>query len=309
MGLRAAVDYEIHAQILLRIVKIVACIWVLERLWPAGGQPTPIGRVRNTTFYVINTLTMLHLPLVASWVFPSLPNVELLSNVLPGRLRTGLGGGVAMTLCYALVWDFFQYWFHRLAHRSPLLWSIHVVHHRDPALNTTSSLRTGFGELVAGFYFVHIPTFLICGGGMVPYYGSLVLFSGWGFVNHANVRLRLGPLAAWLSGPQTHRMHHGLAREYRNCNFAAFFTFYDRMFGTFRRPARGEWPATGVREARSPRNILSESFVPQLRHRQSSRGGYAEPFPVRAAAQRQCEKALPRFFRSTRRRTPSTAPP
>ena len=284
MGLLAAVDYEVHANVLLRILKIVACVWVVERLWPAGPQPTPINRVRNVTFYVINAMTMVHLPLIAAWVFAPLPNVELLARVIPDGLRAGLGGAVAMTLCYALVWDFFQYWFHRFAHRSRLLWSVHVVHHRDPALNTTSSLRTGFGELVAGFYFVHVPTFLICGGGMVPYYGALVLFSGWGFVNHANVRMRLGPLTGVLSGPQTHRLHHGRAREYRNCNFAAFFTFYDRMFGTFRRPAHAEWPTTGVAEVRLPRNILSEAFVPQLRGRSRSadtaaarRGSVASP--------------------------------
>jgi len=283
MGLLAEVNYAIQVHVLVRILKIAACVCLLERLWPAGRQPTPTARVRNVTFYVINAMTTLHLPLIASWVFAPLPNVELLARVIPDGLRTGLGGAIAMTLCYALVWDFFQYWFHRLSHRSPLLWSLHVVHHRDPAMNTTSSLRIGFGDVVAGFYFVHVPTFLLCGGGMVPYYGSLVLFSGWGFINHANVRLSLGPLTGLLSGPQTHRMHHGCARDYRNCNFAAFFTFYDTAFGTFRRPTRTEWPATGVLEARPPRNILSEAFVPQPRRPRPSGHLDTEHSQVRAA--------------------------
>ena len=37
--------------------------------------------------------------------------------------------------------DFSSYWFHRMAHTSPLLWRLHRVHHSDTKMDTSTFFR------------------------------------------------------------------------------------------------------------------------------------------------------------------------
>ncbi len=92
---------------------------------------------------------------------------------------------------------------------------------------------------------------------------AFLLFRCWGFVNHANVRIDFGPLTGVIAGPQWHRIHHSTDPHHRDRNFATFFPFIDRLFGTYYAPAVGEYPATGLDESER------HSFVGQatLAHR------------------------------------------
>ena len=47
-----------------------------------------------------------------------------------------------------LLLDLFQYGFHVMAHRAPLLWRLHQVHHHDEEVDVTSSLRFHTVEVV-----------------------------------------------------------------------------------------------------------------------------------------------------------------
>jgi hypothetical protein len=64
--------------------------------------------------------------------------------------------------------------------------------------------------------------------------------------SHANLRLSLGPLESLVCGPQVHRIHHSRLPAHRDRNFAQYFPFLDRLFGTYHAPAAGEFPPTGV---------------------------------------------------------------
>jgi hypothetical protein len=54
---------------------------------------------------------------------------------------------------------------------------------------------------------------------------TFILFRLLGLVNHANVRLHLGPLTVIVSNPQRHRIHHSLSPQHHDKNFAAFLSF------------------------------------------------------------------------------------
>jgi len=112
------------------------------------------------------------------------------------------------------------------------------------------------------YLFVHIPTFIVCGGGLLPYAGSIVLFSGWGYLNHANVRISFGPMSWLFSGPQLHRLHHGKTRDYYDCNYAEFFPVLDLIFGILRLPRQNKWPETGIEHDNSLKNPLLQFFFP-----------------------------------------------
>jgi sterol desaturase/sphingolipid hydroxylase (fatty acid hydroxylase superfamily) len=79
----------------------------------------------------------------------------------------------------------------------------------------------------------------------VPY-AVIVGYMASAFFNHANIRLRLGPLTPILCGPQYHRIHHSRLPEHQDKNFAALFPVIDMMFGTYHRPSRDEFPPTGL---------------------------------------------------------------
>ena len=68
----------------------------------------------------------------------------------------------------------------------------------------------------------------------------IVLGTAWGFVIHANLRVRLGPLEWLVATPAFHHWHHtSLAPLDRN--FASTLPVLDRVFGTHHLPAH--WPA------------------------------------------------------------------
>jgi sterol desaturase/sphingolipid hydroxylase (fatty acid hydroxylase superfamily) len=60
-----------------------------------------------------------------------------------------------------------------------------------------------------------------------------------GLVQHANVDARSSVLNYVFATPEVHRLHHR-ADDGSHANFSAFFVVMDHLFGTYRRPARGE---------------------------------------------------------------------
>ena len=132
--------------------------------------------------------------------------------------------------------DLSSYWFHSLAHTSPLFWRIHRVHHSDTSLDTSSFFRAhplevlvfGTSSIVAcivfgldlqilGVYFIVLLPLLVA--------------------QHANIIL-----PDWtdkLFGkvfitPNIHKVHHEQNQYYTDSNFADIFVFWDKLFGTYK---------------------------------------------------------------------------
>jgi sterol desaturase/sphingolipid hydroxylase (fatty acid hydroxylase superfamily) len=163
---------------------------------------------------------------------------------------------VLLTTAFVVVWDVWQYWVHRWQHTSPILWQSHKLHHSDSALSSSSQGRH------------HVLSYalnVVCYAPMLFLFGSFgpnvliafLMFRLWGFVNHANIRVSFGLLTPVIAGPQWHRIHHSTQPEHFDKNFATFFPFVDRLFGTYYEPGENEYPATGLATSRS------ESFIRQ----------------------------------------------
>jgi sterol desaturase/sphingolipid hydroxylase (fatty acid hydroxylase superfamily) len=163
-----------------------------------------------------------------------------------------------------LIYDFFYYWFHRWQHEWSWLWQVHKLHHTDLAVNVTTSNRHNWlEEFFRGFLLVLPMTLLVK---ITPAHAGFlaVVIGEWGSFIHANVRLNMGPLTGVLSGPQYHRIHHSIEPRHWNKNYAAFFPFWDWIFGTMVRPQREDWPKTGIAgESGSPSvwEVLAGPFV------------------------------------------------
>lgn len=245
-------------------VGISCAFWIVELIKPSTKDHGLRSRLPNLKIYALLLLGLVLSTPIINFCSQLIPSISLIDRLLPTWNKQGILGGVLATFVYAAVWDFFQYWTHRLEHHLPVLWTFHRTHHSDTHMNSTTSRRQSIWGVLLGFMLTHMPTALICGGGLLPYLGSVVLFNSWGHFNHANIKIPLGPLTAFISGPQLHRIHHGKTRNYHNCNYAAFFPFYDWLFGTLRLPQRSEWVETGIENDLSSRNSLKQVFAPWL---------------------------------------------
>jgi sterol desaturase/sphingolipid hydroxylase (fatty acid hydroxylase superfamily) len=151
-----------------------------------------------------------------------------------------------------LLLDFLNYAVHRCQHAIPFLWRFHALHHSDPDIDVTTSVRHHPIEYVmaAGFYWLavlglDIPVAVV----MIH---SLAVFAA-ASLTHGNIRLPewlerlLQPVVITLD---LHLVHHSISYDEANANFGAVLSIWDRMFGTYRRLTRAQQERIvfGVRE-------------------------------------------------------------
>jgi len=123
------------------------------------------------------------------------------------------------------------YWYHRLGHQWPWLWTIHHTHHSGSYMNFTTAIRLNWmGGFMAPFFF--LPLVLI---GFTPVVVMLGLAIGllYQFFLHTESLGRWGFLEGWLNTPSAHRVHHGSNPRYIDKNYGAALLVFDRLFGTY----------------------------------------------------------------------------
>ena len=151
-----------------------------------------------------------------------------------------------------LLLDFLQYAVHRCQHAVPFLWRFHALHHSDPDVDVTTSVRHHPIEyLIAAAIFwlvilaIGIPAIVVASH-------ALAVFAA-ASITHGNMRLPewlerlLQPVVITLD---LHLVHHSISYEEQNANFGAVFSVWDRLFGTFVRLPRAQRDRIvfGVRE-------------------------------------------------------------
>jgi sterol desaturase/sphingolipid hydroxylase (fatty acid hydroxylase superfamily) len=143
----------------------------------------------------------------------------------------------ATIIISALVMDFFVGWLsHIIEHKVPLFWRMHIIHHSDNNVDFSSGLRHHPLESVwRGLFF--IMAIVISGAPMYAvmiYQTLLTIFTG---ITHANISLPKSVdkvLSYVLISPNMHKVHHHWKQPYTDSNYGAVFSFWDRLFGTFR---------------------------------------------------------------------------
>jgi sterol desaturase/sphingolipid hydroxylase (fatty acid hydroxylase superfamily) len=258
--MRVWIDEYLAFSAWMLVLTLLFCL--LERLSPATALSTRRDRLPNYIYLA------LALPLILFLQFVFAPVFRYLADATGGRLvphfltpSHGIAGTIAFALTFAIVWDFWQYTLHRLQHASPILWETHRFHHSDVAVNATTQGRHHLLSHLLNLVW-HMPIVFLFGALSPHALAGFLLFRCWGFVNHANVRLGFGPLTGVIAGPQWHRIHHSIDPHHRDRNFATFFPFIDRLFGTYYAPAVGEYPATGLDEAEPHSFVGQATYAP-----------------------------------------------
>lgn len=153
---------------------------------------------------------------------------------------------------FFVVHDFYIYWFHRLQHRSNLLWRTHEAHHSVDDVDWLSGTRSHALEIVINQTIEFMPIVLL---GAAPQVALMkaTLDAVWGMYIHSNVDVRAGALQRVLNGPEMHRWHHAAELPMPGKNFATKLAIWDWLFGTAHLPP--DKPASyGLSDAGYPKS-------------------------------------------------------
>ena len=125
---------------------------------------------------------------------------------------------------------------HYVQHKVKFLWKIHLVHHSDHKVDTTTANRHHPFESVIRYLFTLFGVAILGANmGLVFLYQSLsVVLSQF---NHANININ--PLLdKYLSyiivTPNMHKVHHHYVMPYTDSNYGNIFSIWDRILGTFK---------------------------------------------------------------------------
>jgi sterol desaturase/sphingolipid hydroxylase (fatty acid hydroxylase superfamily) len=204
-------------------------------------------RFGNIGFWILNLF-------LAAFLLPSAavfrPRIEALSgHALPSWPITD--AGLSFVAGFLLL-DLMRYLVHRCEHAVPFFWRFHALHHSDPDVDVTTSVRHHPIEDVplSALYWLAVLVLDIPAAVAMSY--GLALF-GTAAIQHGNVRLPEW-LERWLQPVlvtvDMHRVHHSVIYDQANSNYGAVLSIWDRLFGTYTRLTRAQHDRIvfGVRE-------------------------------------------------------------
>ena len=132
--------------------------------------------------------------------------------------------------------DFFgAYLAHFVEHKVSRLWMIHLVHHTDHKVDTTTANRHHPLESIIRFTFTLFGVFVVGAPiAIVMIYQSMsLIFTQF---THANIKMNKTIdklLSYFIISPDMHKVHHHNMLPYTDSNYGNIFSIWDRIFGTY----------------------------------------------------------------------------
>jgi sterol desaturase/sphingolipid hydroxylase (fatty acid hydroxylase superfamily) len=225
------------------LIGAALAVCVAERLWPhrADWQRSHgdvlvdlahVASVAATSFGV-------------AWLVPRLfaPAAAALAPLGTAQLWPAHWPALAQLPLALLAGEAVQYWTHRLGHEWEPLWRLHATHHSAPRLYFLNAARFHPLDVAIDTSAGLAPLVLL--GCPPPALALFALFTGvFGYLQHCNVRVALGPLNYVFSMAELHRWHHAKDVREANTNYGSNLIVWDLVFGTFFRPRDRAAPET-----------------------------------------------------------------
>ncbi|WP_396591844.1 sterol desaturase family protein [Allomuricauda sp. R78024] len=217
----------------LILVGGITFFWILEGIVPLFSVSYKKWRHSVPNFFFTLTTIIINFPLAflllktSDWAVENqfgiinwLPEMPLWLYVVLGVMFLDLIGA---------------YTAHLVEHKVKPLWMVHLVHHSDHNVDTTTANRHHPLESLIRYIFTLIGIFVVGAPiGIIMLYQSLsVVLSQF---NHANIRLpkKVDNAISWLIvSPDMHKVHHHYRLPYTDSNYGNIFSIWDRLFGTF----------------------------------------------------------------------------
>jgi sterol desaturase/sphingolipid hydroxylase (fatty acid hydroxylase superfamily) len=137
--------------------------------------------------------------------------------------------------------DFGEYVYHVTMHKIKRLWMFHAVHHTDDMVDVSTTLREHPGENIIRLSFTLLWVFL-CGAVFWVLVLRQIIQVFTTLFAHINYRLPEKTdniIGLIFITPNLHQVHHHFEQPYTDSNYGDVFSFWDRLFGTFKKlPAK-----------------------------------------------------------------------
>lgn len=162
---------------------------------------------------------------------------------------------IAFTMILSLlVYDFLLYWSHRLKHKVDGLWFVHRFHHSTSDLNAFSFIRVHTLDYPFRAISVTIPMLFIAG----PSFENLAWLwfaeSISDVLCHSRLNTDYKIFGKVFVSPRFHRRHHDI--DDHHCNYGLVFSFWDRLFGTYKNESDAFMRQTGSHQLPDTENVV-----------------------------------------------------
>ena len=160
---------------------------------------------------------------------------------------------LAQVALVMVVWEFGQYWMHRLMHNWEPFWLTHAPHHHITQLNAMKGAVGNPIELLL----ISLGVVALLDVSPAAYLAAFSALSTISAFNHANVRSD-PPLfySFFFTTIRHHSYHHSVGYENTRCNYGNSLILLDRIFGTY---VEGEGILVGQDDRR--RLSICEQFL------------------------------------------------
>ncbi|RNC89350.1 MAG: sterol desaturase family protein [Allomuricauda sp.] len=215
------------------IVGGITFFWILEGIVPLFNLKYKKWKHAVPNIFFTLTTILVNLPLafllfkISEWsvannfgIINWLPEMPLWLYVVLGVMLLDLIGA---------------YTAHLVEHKVKPLWMVHLVHHTDHNVDTTTANRHHPLESMIRYFFTLVGVLAVGAPiGIIMLYQSLsVVLSQF---NHANIQLpkKVDKALSWvIVSPDMHKVHHHFVLPYTDSNYGNIFSIWDRLFGTY----------------------------------------------------------------------------
>lgn len=198
---------------------------VVEIIWSLISKRGSYNAKDSFSNLVIIIIGRLLKPISLAW------GLFLFELVEPLKVFPIPVNALTFVITFILV-ELVYYWYHRLSHEIPFLWSIHHTHHSSMWFNLTAAGRLNWvGKFTSVFFYIPLVIF-----GFPPILVSLSLAISllYQFLLHTEAIGKLGALEGkFFNTPSAHRVHHGSNEKYLDKNYGGMLILWDRVFGTY----------------------------------------------------------------------------
>lgn len=168
---------------------------------------------------------------------------------------------IAQLVLMLIIAEFGRYWVHFAAHKVPLLWRFHAVHHSPKRLYFLNANRFHPIEKLL-FQIPEVAPFVLLGT-PVEVIALYFTFNGiHGLLQHSNIKLKGGGLNYVFSLTELHRWHHSQKIEESDRNFGNNLIVWDLVFGTFYHPQEREVKEIGLINPEYPQGLAGQMLAP-----------------------------------------------
>jgi sterol desaturase/sphingolipid hydroxylase (fatty acid hydroxylase superfamily) len=152
---------------------------------------------------------------------------------------------------------------HVALHKVPAFWRFHAVHHSDPEVDVTTTVRQHPGESVIRYVFLAASAFALgVGPAAFAVYRLAVALNG--LLEHANLRAPLWldrSLALFTTWPHMHKIHHSRVAAQTDTNYGNLLSLWDRAFGTYTPSRLGVDVAYGLEGFEDPALLTTRGLL------------------------------------------------